>query len=187
MPAGRSIMPFETKIAEQVKDLIRKSAGSLFYLSTNVFARSVTATAMNLTDNVSNGRLEVEDIILTTSNGMTTDGGTLRILKNGGSGTASILQVSTNDLGSNRTVNIAGQNVKIGEWARAASTANPYQQLINYPTILDQGYRLQIDLLGAAATAASNGGTVRVLMKFRRIDDNASTGITNAAAYTPQL
>ena len=179
-------MPFETKLAEQVKDLMRKASGSVFYLSTNVIARTITATAMNLTDNVSNGRLEVEDIILTTSAGMATDGGTVRILKNGGGGTSFILQVSTNDLGSNRTVNIAGQNVKIGEWARAAATANPYQQLINYPTILDQGYRLQIDI-GGAASAATNNGTVRVLVKLRRIDDNATTGITNAAAYTPGL
>ena len=179
-------MPFETKIAEQVKDLTRKAAGSVFYLSTNVVAGQVTGTAMDFTTLVVNGRLEVEDIILTTANGMAAQGGTLRILKNGGPGTASILAVSSFDLGSNRTVNIAGQNFKIGEWARAATTANPYQQLLNYPTILDQGYKLQIDLLGAAASGANNG-TVRVLAKLRRIDDNATVTVVNATAYQPGL
>ena len=179
---------FQEHVGDVVKSLIRNAAGSVFYLSTNVVAGTIGATAQNITDNVSNGRLALEDIILTTSNGMLVTGGTVRIIKNGGGGTAFILQVSTNDLGSNRTVNFDVQNFRVANWGGVGQAAyvRDHDQYIARPTILDQGYRLQIDLFGTAASGANNG-TVRVLAKFRRIDDNATTSVTNAVAYVPGL
>ena len=162
---------------------MRKASGSVFYLYTNVVSKDVTATAVNLTDPVANGRLEIEDIILTTSYGMVSAQGTLRIIKNGGGGTNVILQVGIPHLGSNRTVNIASQQARVANWT-IGSTGDYSRDIdmwLSRPTILDQTYRLQVDQIGPVATGANNG-TIRVLIKARRIDDNATTSITGAAA-----
>lgn len=144
-------MPLRSNI---LKALIR-AEGSVFFLRKTLVSSDITTSAQDLSS-VASGDLLIEDIIVKTDSvglaGMTN----FRILSDNDDGEAAILEQAQSGLGGNITFSLKNPNAQAGT--------------VNEPTVLEAGKKLQF--LGTSSPG-SGAGTIEVIVKFRRIDQNA--------------
>jgi len=169
---------FKEDVAEEVIDLTAKRAiGATFWRSTTVISRTIPSTfaaAIDITDVSTNGELEIEDVILKTTDGLS-GGATLKIVSDNAVGTTVIMAVPVTQLGSLATIDLESARLREllanQDDGGLVSTVNR-----NARTILEDGKKIQ--LVGQGAF--TDNGTMKIYIKFRRVANFADINIANA-------
>ena len=159
-------MGFTNQIANESRRLIKKAAGSVFWLKKAVTSSDISLAGLDLTAASSGGDLAVEEVVLKTDQTTGLAGGTtLKVISTNSTGTDTVLFDLVANLGIGKTSSFvtARERFPVERYVNEAAS--------NAPTILEEGKKLQIKTEGTAGTGA---GTVDVWMKFRRVSDDAN-------------
>lgn len=166
---------FPERIAESARDLVQEGLGAVFFLRTTVFSNAIRAqgTNLNITSPSERGDLLIEDIIIRghTGGGLVslTAGDTLRIISTNNYGSSVVMAVRVSDVGTQMHVNMESARALILREKGLENNERP-----NGPTILEEGKRLQMYNIAGNGTG---DGKVDVLIKFRRLSNNANVTI----------
>ena len=143
------------KLQQEVKNVVRRSVGTTFFVSKTVLATNVLTTATDLTTKAT-GKLAIKNIYLETdSTGLNSTGNAFTITVSGNTyGSATVVSQVTSGLGASVSLSFAG-----------STTLTTYKQMV-----LDAAAKLQFQVASAAATGA---GYIRITVEFVRVDENA--------------
>lgn len=146
-------------LRSQILKAITRFSGSTFFIVKTIISSDITVAAQDLTT-VATGRLLIEDIIVKTDSVGLAGATNFRILSDNDKGELAILESVVSGLDGNKTFSLKNPN------------AQP--SVVSEPTVLEAGKKLQF--LGTSSPG-SGAGTIDVIIKFRRIDKNATLKI----------
>lgn len=150
---------------ENVKHMIRRSAGSTFWRKITVTSSSIkTATATDISATAT-GDLAITQIIVKTDATGLAGGTNFQIKSNNAKGVVNVLVETVANLGANKQVVLSAGNADAD-----TTTSDATPSVTSLIGVLEAGKKLQVQNSAADGTGA---GTVDIYIKFERIAENA--------------